>query len=134
MTTRSIYLGPTQFLPRRGFVVVPVLPPHRLPDGTQARSAVVGLVDGRWVAYANVCRHLAIPLDMGDGDVMDPDRHTLVCHHHGAVFEGASGECTVGPCYREFLWRWEIVVENGEASLVVGGEAAATPAGDDAGA
>jgi nitrite reductase/ring-hydroxylating ferredoxin subunit len=128
VTERSILMGPTRFLPQRGFVVVPVLPPHKLPDGTFCRSALLGKVKGEWVAYANVCRHLAIALDMGDGNVMDGEGWQLVCHHHGAVFRPEDGWCEVGPCYGEFLWRFAVRLdEDDTAFLVVGGEEAATP-------
>jgi nitrite reductase/ring-hydroxylating ferredoxin subunit len=107
-------------MPKTGFVVVPVLPPHPLPDGTMARSALIGrTLEGVLVAYANVCRHLAIPLDYGDGEVMDDDKVHLVCHHHGAVFRPGDGECVVGPCYGDKLWPLSIREEAGQVSLVL---------------
>jgi nitrite reductase/ring-hydroxylating ferredoxin subunit len=118
---RRVFLGPEAFLPSRGFIVVPVLPPHRLPDSTVARSALVGRVGGELRAYANVCRHLAISLDLGDGAVMDGD--DLRCHHHGAIFEPTEGRCVVGPCLGMRLWPWSVEVDAlGDATLVVGGE------------
>jgi nitrite reductase/ring-hydroxylating ferredoxin subunit len=120
---RRISLGPSSFLPRHGFVVVPVLPPHLLPDGTRARSALVGFVDDQLRAFANVCRHLAIPLDLGDGDAMDHDGIRLRCHHHGAIFEPGEGRCVVGPCLGMRLWPWSVEVDAlGDATLLVGGE------------
>ena len=117
---REVPLGPSSFLPKRGFVVVPVLPAFALPDGTKARSALLGHAGGRFVAYANVCRHLAIPLDYGDGEVMDDDDFHLLCHHHGATFEPATGECILGPCHGEFLWEWHVRVDDfGDAVLVL---------------
>ena len=129
MSERRVPLGPVWFLPKRGFVVVPILVPYKLPDGTQARSALVGFVDGRYVAFANVCRHLAIQLDLGDGEVMDDENHQIVCHHHGAIFEPDTGECVVGPCHGDWLWRWRVEIEGGEATLVIGGEGEVTPKG-----
>lgn len=130
MSARRIHLGSAAFLPRRGFVTLPIVPAHRLPDGTRAAGAILGRIDGRLVAYANVCRHLAVPLDYGDGDVTDPDGAALVCHHHGATFDPRNGECTVGPCFREFLWRFRVIEEDGDAVLVVGHEAEDTPPSD----
>ncbi|MCC6646430.1 MAG: Rieske 2Fe-2S domain-containing protein [Polyangiaceae bacterium] len=127
MSEREIYLGPSFMLPRRGFVALPIVPAHRLPDGTRAAGALLGRVDGQLVAYANVCRHLAIPLDYGDGEVTEPDGELLLCHHHGATFEPRDGECTGGPCVREFLWRFRVVERDGEATLVVGHEGDDTP-------
>lgn len=130
MSVREIALGPPQFLPRRGFVALPIFPSHRLPDGTKAAGAIVGRVDGMLVAYANVCRHLAVPLDHNDGEVTDEDGDVLVCHHHGATFDPRNGECTVGPCFREFLWRFRIYESPDDAVLVVGHEGEDTPTGD----
>ncbi len=128
MSPREISLGPPQFLPRRGFVTLPIVPAHRLPDGTRAAGAILGRVDGKLVAFANVCRHLAIPLDYGDGDVTDGDDDSLICHHHGARFDPRDGECTAGPCHREFLWRFRVVEGVDEATLIVGHEADDAPA------
>lgn len=115
-----VTLGPVDFLPRQGFVVVPLLPPFRLPDGTRARSALIGRASGRWVAYANTCRHLAIPLDLNDGEVMDDERTHLLCHHHGALFRPDDGLCVVGPCHGLALWPFSIEVDaSGVATLVV---------------
>ncbi|RYE94141.1 MAG: hypothetical protein EOO75_02735, partial [Myxococcales bacterium] len=121
MAVRRLPIGPVAFLPHFGFVAVPVLPPHTLPDGTVARGALVGRHEGRLVAYANLCRHLAIGLDLGDGNVMDDDGVHLRCHHHGAVFEPAEGRCIVGPCYQRQLWPWKLEEDLfGQAWLLVG--------------
>ncbi len=122
--SRRLYLGPASFLPRDGFITVPVIPPFKLPDGTWARSALIGRSKGTLLAFANVCRHLAISLDMNDGEVMDDEREFLVCHHHGAIFEPASGLCVMGPCYGDSLWRWSVEIDGaGDATLVIGAEA-----------
>jgi nitrite reductase/ring-hydroxylating ferredoxin subunit len=83
----------------------------RLPNGLKARSALVGRAGGRVVAYANVCMHHPLPLDLGDepellelrdGAVrrapMTYDGRSLLCHAHGAVYRPADGVCTSGPC------------------------------------
>ena len=75
------------------------------------------------VAYANLCPHMAVSLDYGDGDVMDDDSDDLRCRHHGAVFDAASGRCIVGPCLHQSLWRWAVEVDGaGELTLLIGGE------------
>lgn len=121
MSLRRLFLGPSSFLPPSGFVVVPVLPPYRLPDGTRARSALIGRVDGELKAFANVCRHQALPLDLGDGEVMEGDQ--LLCHHHGAYFELSEGKCSAGPCLGMRLWPWIIEIDAlGDATLLIGSE------------
>jgi naringenin degradation protein FdeD len=122
---RRLTLGPAAWLPREGFVVVPLWPPEPLPDTTRARSALVGRVDGKLVAYANLCRHLAVPLDFGDGDVQNFGSSDLHCRRHGAVFNARSGACTSGPCVGRSLWPLAIEVDElGEAHLLLGGAAA----------
>ncbi len=115
----EIRLGPIASLPRRWFVAVPLAPPIVLPDGSRARSALVGFWGGRPRAFANLCRHLTIPLDFGDGEVMDPEGEGLMCHHHGACFDPESGLCTMGPCFGETLFSLEIRDDDGEAVLLV---------------
>jgi nitrite reductase/ring-hydroxylating ferredoxin subunit len=66
-------------------------------------SAVVGRVDGKWVAYENVCRHRALPLDLGASSPMSDDGRYLLCHQHGALYRPADGKCVVGPCAGESL-------------------------------
>lgn len=119
--TRRVALGPTYFLPRRGFVVVPIVPSFPMANGTVARSALVGAVNGRLVAYANLCRHLAVPLDLHDGNVMDDHGGKLVCHRHGAIFEPATGECIAGPCEGQSLYPFSVETEGDEAVLVLTG-------------
>ena len=124
MPVRRVALGPATYLPSEGFVVVPIVPPHRLPDTTVARSALVGYVDGVPKAYANLCRHLAIALDYGDGDVSDEGDHEFVrCRRHGAVFAARDGMCVAGPCLGLALWPLTIEIGPfGEAALVLGDE------------
>jgi nitrite reductase/ring-hydroxylating ferredoxin subunit len=119
-----VRVGPVTSLPAQGFVVVPLLPPLRLPDGTTARGAVLGRAGREGLAaYANVCRHLAIPLDLRDGNVMDSSGVDLLCHHHGAIFDAATGLCTFGPCAGRSLWRLGVEVVDGEIEIVVRVEA-----------
>lgn len=116
---RRLSLGPAAWLPREGFVVVPLWPPAAMPDATRARSALVGRVAGRLLAYANLCRHLAVPLDFGDGDVHNDGSTELHCRRHGAIFDAGSGACTAGPCVGRSLWPIDVEVDAfGEAHLV----------------
>ena len=49
-------------------------------------------------AYVNACRHQALPLDFGDAHFFDEEYDALVCCHHGARYEPATGRCVAGPC------------------------------------
>jgi nitrite reductase/ring-hydroxylating ferredoxin subunit len=64
----------------------------------EARSAIVGRAGGAWRAYANVCRHHAVPLDFGMDTVMADDGRHLLCHQHGAIYRPIDGACVSGPC------------------------------------
>lgn len=69
----------------------------------RARSIVVARIGGRLVAYANVCRHQAVPLDFGADAPMADDGYHLACHQHGALYRPSDGECVRGPCEGERL-------------------------------
>jgi nitrite reductase/ring-hydroxylating ferredoxin subunit len=62
------------------------------------RTALVGRVAGGWRAYANVCRHRALPLDLGRRTAMSEDGRFLLCGQHGALYDPAEGICVSGPC------------------------------------
>ena len=64
---------------------------------------VVGRVQGQWRAFANVCRHRALPLDLGASSPMSDDGRHLLCHQHGALYRPDDGLCVVGPCAGERL-------------------------------
>jgi len=53
---------------------------------------------GRAFAYLNTCRHQSLPLDFGDAHFFDEACDALVCCHHGARYDPASGACRGGPC------------------------------------
>ncbi len=49
-------------------------------------------------AYVNVCPHQLLPLDGYSGEFVNPDERHLMCIHHAAMFDIASGVCVAGPC------------------------------------
>ncbi len=61
-------------------------------------EAFVARVDGKVVAYENLCRHLPVSLDYGDGRVWDSKKRFFVCFTHGARYEPRTGKCVEGPC------------------------------------
>lgn len=86
-------------------------------DEVVARSALVGRPGGAWRAYANVCRHLAVPLDVGADSPMSVDGVTLLCHQHGARFRTADGYCIGGPCMGASLVAVPVVEDSGAIVL-----------------
>jgi nitrite reductase/ring-hydroxylating ferredoxin subunit len=63
--------------------------------------------------YENVCCHVALPLDYGDGGFFSPDGNFLLCRNHGAEYEPSTGLCVRGPCQGAGLERIAVSVENG---------------------
>ncbi len=59
---------------------------------------IVTRVGNRYFAFQNLCKHLPVTLDAGDGNVSSEDHQHLQCHMHGAMYELESGECIAGPC------------------------------------
>ncbi len=80
------------------------------------RDAFVARFQGQIVAYENVCRHLPIPLDGGDGVFFNSQKTHFICQMHGAVYDPASGKCVRGPCSGASLKRLE-VIEDADGSL-----------------
>jgi nitrite reductase/ring-hydroxylating ferredoxin subunit len=80
-------------------------------------SLLIGRVGGGWRAYTNVCRHRALPLDLGARSPMSDDGRYLLCSQHGALYRLEDGKCVIGPCAGESL-ATVAVSEDGEALLV----------------
>lgn len=72
---------------------------------------------GKFYAYENLCKHLPVSLDAGDGEFMSPDQTNLQCHMHGAIYEINTGLCTGGPCVGASLNRLEVTED--ETQLIV---------------
>ena len=72
-------------------------------------------------AYANVCPHWSVDLDLGFGDFYAEDLDRIVCKNHGALFAPQTGECTAGPCAGMYLERFEVTVEGDDAVVDVSG-------------
>ncbi len=95
-----------------GFIRVALPTPAWLPDGNLATSVLVGRVLGQLEAYANVCRHQPVPLDVDDLAFLAPDGVHLVCRWHGALYRTLDGSCIEGPCNGQSLFRAKVVAES----------------------
>jgi nitrite reductase/ring-hydroxylating ferredoxin subunit len=108
--------------PRRKLIGLAELKQHRSfrfsyeAEGIE-REGFVAWVEGEVVAYENVCRHLPLSLDYGDGRFFTPDGKQIVCHTHGAVYEPLSGLCVAGPCAGASLKKLPVEVDNGAVWL-----------------
>jgi nitrite reductase/ring-hydroxylating ferredoxin subunit len=108
--TVRVELGPreVQALALAGFIRVALPTPVWLPDGNLATSLLVGRVQGEVCAYANVCRHQPVPLDVDDLQVLAPDGLHLLCRWHGALYRATDGSCVEGPCHGQALFRAKV--------------------------
>jgi nitrite reductase/ring-hydroxylating ferredoxin subunit len=88
--------------------------------GGGPETFLVGRVGGTWRAYENVCRHRALPLDLGASSPMSDDGRYLLCHQHGALYRTGDGKCMIGPCVGESLSPVAIAEDEGGA-LRLGG-------------
>ncbi|ESP89919.1 Rieske (2Fe-2S) protein [Candidatus Halobonum tyrrellensis] len=70
----------------------------------------------RIAGWINRCMHFThIRLDKGSGA---PKRAgELVCANHSAMFEGATGRCTHGPCEGAYLDGVDVTVRDGDVYL-----------------
>lgn len=66
------------------------------------------------MAYENVCRHIPITLDYGDGRFFNSERSHFVCQTHGATYEPLTGKCIAGPCVGASLKPLKVEVIGGE--------------------
>lgn len=85
--------------------------------GPGPETVLVGQVGGAWRAYANVCRHHALPLDLGARSAMSDDGRYLLCHQHGALYRLEDGRCVSGPCAGETLAPVAVHATDGELLL-----------------
>ena len=78
-------------------------------EGIQ-REGFLAWQEGNVVAYENLCRHLPLSLDYGDGRFFTPDGRHFICQTHGALYEPGSGLCVAGPCEGASLKRLAVEV------------------------
>lgn len=102
---------------------IPILPPFFIDDAelgrVKVRGALLARKNNQIYAYANVCRHVPLTLDLGDGEVASANGTHFLCHHHGARYRIEDGHCEYGPCDGRSLIALEVVVEYGELIVVV---------------
>ena len=78
------------------------------------REAFLAWFNDQVVCYQNVCRHIPITLDYGDGRFFNTEGTRFVCQTHGATYEPLSGLCIAGPCVGASLKKLVIDVIDGE--------------------
>lgn len=83
-----------------------------LPDGDSrgfdplrsGRDTVIVVRQGTAVhAWRNACPHHGTPMAWRQHAYLNAAADRIVCAAHGALFEIATGRCTLGPCLGQFL-------------------------------
>jgi nitrite reductase/ring-hydroxylating ferredoxin subunit len=80
-------------------------------DGVE-REGFVARCGGLLVAYENVCRHLPLPLDQGEGRFFTGNGQHFICQTHGAIYEPETGLCVRGPCEGLTLKRLSVEISD----------------------
>jgi nitrite reductase/ring-hydroxylating ferredoxin subunit len=74
---------------------------------------------GELFAYANLCPHWNVDLDLGFGDFYDSADDRIFCRNHGALFQPRTGFCDFGPCAGWSLERFEVTLDGDDALVSV---------------
>lgn len=73
--------------------------------------------DGEIRGYHNVCPHQGRNLNYAPDRFLFDPQGQLVCPHHGALFEVASGLCMQGPCQGATLRKVALRIEGEQVLL-----------------
>lgn len=87
--------------------------------GGRIVRGIVAKVGDKYFAYQNLCKHVPVTLDCADGEVTTIDGTQIQCQMHGAIYEMATGECTIGPCVGSRLNRFELFEERDRLVIVL---------------
>jgi nitrite reductase/ring-hydroxylating ferredoxin subunit len=79
------------------------------------RAGFVLRFEGALKAFANVCPHWNVDLDLGMGRFYSERLNAIVCRNHGALFEPATGLCRAGPCVGAGLEQFEVSLDGLDA-------------------
>jgi nitrite reductase/ring-hydroxylating ferredoxin subunit len=79
-------------------------------EGIQRHGFLVYL-DGQVAAYENVCRHIPMALDYGDGEFFTAEGKHLICQTHGATYDPLTGKCIAGPCAGAGLRKLDVRID-----------------------
>jgi len=79
------------------------------------RAGFVLRLQQAFKAFANVCPHWNVDLDLGMGRFYSERLNAIVCRNHGALFEPETGVCRAGPCLGARLEQFEVTLEGDDA-------------------
>lgn len=88
------------------------------PAGHGQDTVIVVRQGPRLHAYANTCPHDGVPMAWRKDRYLNAAGDRIVCAAHGALFDIATGVCTLGPCLGDALTPVPLVLQaNGEVHL-----------------
>jgi len=87
-------------------------------DGEKLAGFVIRHGTGLF-AYANVCPHWHIDLDLGDGHFYAADVDRIFCKNHAALFRVEDGVCDFGPCIGDALQSFRVEPDGEDAWVEV---------------
>ena len=90
---------------------------RRIVSSDGALELALFSVGGAILAYHNACPHQGRSLSFAPGEFLLGESGELVCPHHGARFDLASGTCLSGPCQGGTLRGVNVRVENGRVYM-----------------
>jgi nitrite reductase/ring-hydroxylating ferredoxin subunit len=92
-----------------------------IPDGDsrgfdplgQGRDTLLVVRQGRSLyAWRDACPHIAgVPMPWRKNAYLNANRDRIVCSAHGALFDIATGICTLGPCLGQSLERVTVTLD-----------------------
>jgi nitrite reductase/ring-hydroxylating ferredoxin subunit len=84
------------------------------PPGAEASDDYFLVRHGDAVScFTNVCPHMGNPLNWAPNRFLSKDGRLILCTHHGAIYDPASGACRGGPCNGHGLTRWPVAIRDG---------------------
>jgi len=89
----------------------------RLACGGRSLDGFIVHHEHGYSAYINRCPHVGTPLDLWPNEFLSVDGRDLICSTHGAVFEPASGQCTMGPCAGDALERLPVRLDGDSVTV-----------------
>ncbi|MBV9509992.1 MAG: Rieske 2Fe-2S domain-containing protein [Caulobacteraceae bacterium] len=66
------------------------------------------------IGYVDRCPHAGTPLALNPDRYLTRESDLIFCSTHAALFRIGDGACVAGPCVGKALWRWPVVVADGE--------------------
>jgi nitrite reductase/ring-hydroxylating ferredoxin subunit len=92
----------------------------RVTETGEARPFSIFLVrddKNGYFGYLNLCPHEKAWLNIGSGEFLTPDKTSLRCGRHGALFDISTGQCTDGPCKGASLEPIALAVIGGDVCI-----------------